>query len=102
MIRAYEGMLTYRDNKVYRAVLSGDCHDCVFYSEKKKRCATPHCTRFRQWEKGEPLTFVFVDTFHPFYLSEIQFTSESQKEQIYEDHQREIEEYNNAIAGGVR
>jgi hypothetical protein len=43
-----------------------------------------------------------VDTFHPFYLSEIQFTSESQKEQIYEEHQREIEDYNNAIAGGVR
>lgn len=98
-MNAHEGMLIYRKEKMFRVVLSGGCSECYFYDGKRCICAL--CTRFRQWARGEALTFRFVDKFKPEYLDLITWTSETQRKTVYEDYQREIEEYNREIAGEV-
>lgn len=98
-MNAYEGMLTCRRGKVYRAVLSGGCTECGFHNGV--RCTCAHCTRFGQFARGEALTFRYVDKFKPEYLDLITWTSETQRKTVYEDYQREIEEYNREIAGEI-
>lgn len=88
----------YYNGDIYEAIGSVHCTACHFWSSERKRCAKGVCTRYANTME-DAIIWRYVGPFKPIYLDSIRWSSVEQKQSVYDFYQREIQEYDNAIAG---
>lgn len=98
-MKARKDMKIYYRGNVYVVTIDADCKKCSLYNPNTRSCAGI-CTRFDNFP--ERFVFTFLSPFAPSLFKEVVWTSKLSQLQCYEDYQRELDEYYNTPAGGLR